>query len=257
MKNQPILSNSLRALREKTAQLQIVGKPVGAIVSVNGKTIGPLPLDKPVPVARGRVEVSLRSDGYTSRSVSIVLTARNPEPVVLELIQQSGSPKQFLVAPAVSIKDPSGISPVIQSTSTLIPRRSDPPDAIEVADGGSSRRTLITAGAMGSGALLAGGAVALILREQKASEFNGSCAFKSGNVTDPGGGPASQRCFDLKAQIDTRQTIAIAGFIGGGVLATASLILWLTEPRRESQAARAHAFQCVPASLGAACRFRF
>src|SRR5437667_8542021 len=43
--NQAVLSGALRAVRDKNAELRIIGAPAGAEVFVNGKNMGQLPLE--------------------------------------------------------------------------------------------------------------------------------------------------------------------------------------------------------------------
>ena len=73
-KNRPALEGALGTIQAHLGRIEVIGDPVGASVSVNGKATGNLPLPDAVRVSAGEVDVDVRAPGYTpaQRTVSIV-----------------------------------------------------------------------------------------------------------------------------------------------------------------------------------------
>jgi hypothetical protein len=235
--NRAVLSSALNKVQENNAELWISGTPIGATVLVNGKPAGHLPLSHPVLVSRGAVDISVAAEGFEAAAKSFTVTIRNPPPVVVGLVQ----------GPTASV-------PSAPNLAAQVPGR---PGQVDQAESPSMRKKVAIGGLAGAAVLAGAGSLALVLREQKAREFNSSCALKDGNVTDPIGGTAPPHCLGVRDQVRTRQTLSIVGFVGAGVLATTSLILWITQPIHETGTAHARSFACSPGVLAATCQYLF
>jgi hypothetical protein len=81
-----------------------------------------------------------------------------------------------------------------------------------------------------AGALAAGGGVGLLVRQQKAAQFNAYRGPQNARCNIPapqnGGGP----CSGYLRSSEQARTIAIVGFVGAGLLAVISGILIATSP---------------------------
>lgn len=118
---------------------------------------------------------------------------------------------------------------------------------------------------LGLGALgLAVRSYALLSRNSSASSFNSEgsdgrkvCFESQGKVLGPNGEAPSDRCTDLKLEVESMTTIATAGFVAGFSFVALGAVLWALEGPRGSQTSQA--LSCAPAlsQLGLACAGRF
>lgn len=65
-RNRSTIEASLKEAKSHLASLTVKGRPVGAEVVLNGKSVGTLPLGGPVLVNEGRIETEVRAPGYKS-----------------------------------------------------------------------------------------------------------------------------------------------------------------------------------------------
>jgi hypothetical protein len=96
-----VLKETLEDAHAHVGRIEVLGDPVGAVVLVNGKSAGALPLAAPVPVNAGSVDVEVSADGFVTERRSLTapaqqvqtavfrlrkvdLAPRNPEPVAAE-----------------------------------------------------------------------------------------------------------------------------------------------------------------------------
>ncbi len=63
-KNEGPLRGALRKVRERLGTLEVRGRPEDALVSVNGRSVGRLPLEAPIRVVAGDVVVQVSREGY-------------------------------------------------------------------------------------------------------------------------------------------------------------------------------------------------
>lgn len=129
------------------------------------------------------------------------------------------------------------------------------PSAHHGAREATSGRTLRTLGWIGIGAAVAGvgvGAVALGLREESASTFNQECPLGPTNSL-------SAECLSRYDAGGTLSSVALGGFLVGGVAAVAAVVLFVVAPSSRGPEATTRAWVCGPqlVTRGAACVGRF
>ena len=241
-----LLEQALGEIQNHLGSLEITGGRPGAEVLVNGQTAGRMPLAKPLRVPAGSVALELRATGYLPVQRTVIVAARTlaREPVIL-------------VPVAGSLSEPppqQGARPL-----TGIPAIGSPEEPVRAGSGSAWgwRRTtgwvLIAAGAAGIGT----GVGFHIARESRAKAFNrDGCANPNGTVIGPAG---CQATYD---GIQSAGGIALAGYIGGAVLAGAGIVLLYTHRGGTDDAPAARPSEallvCGPgAGLGISCGARF
>ena len=260
--NRAKLSEAMRVTKDFLGSLEIVGRPQGAEVEVDGRTVGRLPLPKPLRVTSGK-EVILRvsAPGYEQFRRSVMIGQRELTRVVIELegvpandsttsrsAARSGGPAGGpggMSAPPDRDQAP-GIDP-----SMLTPRSDS---------SGSWRRPAGWAAAGVAAALAGGGIVFLTTSNSRIDKFNNymmpNASTPSCNRQAPEDG--GSQCGRLLDQAELARTISIISFAGAGVATAAAVILFATAPPAEPS----YALHCTPAlgagaTLGATCGARF
>ena len=105
---------------------------------------------------------------------------------------------------------------------------------------------------LGGSALLAlgAGATAHMIRESKATEWNGA------GCEQPGRGSRSEQCGHVDAQRRSAQTVAVVGYAAAGALVAASVVSYLSasEPEHEPDPAGSLAIGLSPYGWGLSCQ---
>lgn len=222
----------LATIGQHLGDLEVLGEGGPAEVWVGNQRIATWPMERPVRVVAGTVVFSVRAPGYVgvTRSAEVApgrLTREHVELVRAPLAVTAGAPvARVTVAPA----------PV--ATTPARPR-------------GSTQRTLAWASGIGAAVFVGTGVVAYVVGSGAAADWNNdSICQQAAMPTVPRGG----QCSGLDSTADTMQALSLAGFIGGGALAVASVVLFAVAPgsRPRESAAR---FGCGvgPTALGMAC----
>lgn len=257
-KNTGSLTQALNMVAEHVGKLEILGGSPGAELRLNGVLQGTLPLSGPLTIATGIVTVDLSAPRCQpiQRAASVLAG---------QMTRESFDP----LAPIVNNEAPVTPMNVVVAPGT-IPTAAVPhtaPDAVPAAPDrgapsslrGSAKWVAGVAGVAG----LATGTIAYLLHRSAATSFNGGCRINSAT-----GQPEASRnsqtdasCRGLRATWDSDYKIAIVGFAAGAVLATAGVVLWLTEPKAGDGSAAAFA-GCAPAlpgpaGVGVGCSLRF
>jgi hypothetical protein len=257
VKNRAILDEALGAIQSHLGRVEVIGDPAGADVSVNGRPVGKLPLQEPVRVSAGEVEVELHASGYVPTQRTVTIVAGQYQRLVLHLAKEA--PASASESPAVTKVDGEQKQPA--ESTPVTPLVATPPPADEP----STARTVVKWSAAGlAGAGLVVGIVGAIEHEKNVSAFNShspACGVdKNGAaVYQIDGAPASD-CQAILNSYRSDTTWAIVGFAGAGVFAVTWLVLQLTEG--SPPAAAEHAFAaplCAPSlsGLGLSCELRF
>jgi len=84
-KNRPVLKDSLEDAHAHVGRIEVLGDPVGAVVLVNGKPAGTLPLAAPVPVNAGSVDIEVSADGFATERRSLTAPAQQVQTAVFRL----------------------------------------------------------------------------------------------------------------------------------------------------------------------------
>jgi hypothetical protein len=115
-KNRSALEASLREAKSHLASVTVTGRPAGAEVLINGKSVGTLPLGGPVLVNEGRTETEVRASGYKADHRVLMVEGNSTAQVSVNL--------ESLPAPAAH-----------QEASTPVAGDSRPPVATPTKDG--------------------------------------------------------------------------------------------------------------------------
>jgi len=89
-KNEAPLRSALTKVQERLGTLEIRGEPEGAAVTVNGRSVGLLPLDEPVRVVSGDVVVQVTSEGHVAVTRRVPVESGKRVREVVRLVPQSG-----------------------------------------------------------------------------------------------------------------------------------------------------------------------
>lgn len=177
-----------------------------------------------------RVPVGAPPDLVVRVAGAVLIPARYGAPqlveagdVVVRATSREGAPWERTVTVAgggaaeVEVPAPAGTaSPALVVAPRIDPPRADPHPNV--------RRTLGVAGLVAGGAALVGGAVATALFA------NTSSSYESDRCVDLP--PSTASCVDRFNTMETLQAVQWATFVGGGLLAAAGAVLFLTAPSR-------------------------
>ena len=255
--NREPLVQLMNRLRSVLGRLEVVGRPTGAEVEVAGRTVGRLPLEGPLRVAKGEIIVRVMAPGYRPFQRSVTVAAGELAQVVIELEQgQAGQ------AAAQTLR------PVVQSPYGIPGTRGPglPPGQLLEEQAVVAQDWRVPAGwaSAGVAALLAAGAgVGAYISYSNIKQFNDHTGAPNANqrcnqrAPDNGGG----RCPGWLSTAETSRTLSIASGVGAGVAAIAAIVFFSTAPSAEELGAR-HArndLTCAPTvgGIGAGCLWRF
>jgi len=257
-KNHDALTRDMVIIKGHVARLEISGQPEGAEVVVNGHVVGKLPLEGPISITAGEVDLEARSPGYQHEVRKLTLAGGQYQQIVVRLQKDEPAATQATpVAPStiVATPPPAEPTPPAPATNPAAPAPADQPP--------SSLRLVATWGALGlAGAGLAVGITSSVIRSSKLSQFKSDgCSIDMGRAVDTMTDVASAHCQSLLDSYNGTRTWQIVGFVSAGVFAATWLALFLTEPSTPSGAhgsvAHTRSFTCGPTGnmTGAACLF--
>jgi hypothetical protein len=279
--NRAALEKTLARARSQIGDLAIDGGPRGAAVSANGHPVGTLPLDSPIRLAAGRIEIAVSAPNHATVTRAVQLVAGEHQRLTINLERVLAGPSTSSspsAGPAggvasLSTPGPAGAAPSAPpgTTATLAsapsgstPASGAPPGRpaadlrAEVPPGAATGLTRTAAWAT-AGAAVAGLGVGLGLELaalSKNSEFKASCGLDDHNNPVPKSSVMPQQCTDLRNTWNTERTWSIVGYAGGAALAvTSGLLFWSSRPAANPNI---HArLQCVPGIAGISCRGEF
>ena len=209
------LKQALAVIRQRLAQLTIDVPDVdGATIKINGRRVGTSPLNRPVSVVAGSAVVEVSAPNYwaMTRTLNLQPGSRAREQFVL--VAKPPPPPPPMAATPRPPPPPTG-SESNQTTTTQanLTKSSDGPDLALPA--------YITAG--GAAVALGVGVAYLFIRNGHVDRYNDDSVCLVGNRT------RDENCGDELSSANTAETIMIAGFAGGGVLAATALTLFLLD----------------------------
>jgi hypothetical protein len=221
-KNRSALEASLSEAKSHLASVTVGGRPVGAEVLVNGKSVGTLPLDGPVHVNEGRIEMEVRAAGYKTDHRVLTVEGSNTAQVIVNL-EAAAAPIAHQEAPA---------SPVAAAPSAPTTADSRTPTATPTTEGDAAssggelpawRKTLpwvATAGALAAGGI---GIWQAVSASSSLNQFQGITAC---GATDQMRG-TDQRCAGLYDDWSSHRRNSWIAFGAAGVLAAGSVGLFV------------------------------
>jgi hypothetical protein len=223
------LEESLRVVREHLGTLQLEGT-AGAMVEVNGRALGKLPLESPLRVRAGSVTVLATLEGFVALERITSVPAQGEARVSLELQAKRDDAQKAPPAPPPPQASPSPSGPV--TPEAAVARASTEKE-------GSSTLAWIAAGGAALGT--AAGVVSLIIRAKNVAKYNDDSICAPGN-----GLTRIQNCPGARSAAYEAQTAAIISFAAGAALAITSAVLFVTASPED-------AGQVPPSTARAAC----
>jgi hypothetical protein len=248
--NRAELERVLAGIRASIGEIEVVGQPPGSEVVVNGQSVGILPLAKPVRVGDGPVRVEVRADGYRPSIQTLTMSKGAKQQVDVRLARVTGALASL---------------PIAEPTADIADQATGPANGRGRT--GSRTAAWVTAGA--ATAAVGVGVVASLTWASKRDEFDNHTVPVLDNAgvatirrrkdcgvqNDNRGGEDCARLYD---QVNRAKTIAVVGYVSGGLLAAGAATLFLLAPSPE--APRAHAgVTCAPTlvAVGGICRLAF
>jgi hypothetical protein len=195
------LEESLAAIQEHLASLEVESNIAGAELWIGGVLGGHLPLDRPLRVEAGDVIVQVRAPGYALVQQTLHVEAKSQVHVAFTLVSQ--------LAPIAS---PTGQRSVTDHSGAGRPTF------------GTRKLAWIALGSAGGFGLV--GVAGLVTREWEAQIWNDDT-----QCAPPPGHSRSDRCGTNRDIGTAAQTIAIAAFAGSAVAAVVSGMLFLGSSR--------------------------
>jgi hypothetical protein len=221
--NRRVLEAALKEAKSHLAGVTVEGRPAGAEVLFNGKSVGTLPLAAPVPVNEGRVEIDVRAAGYESDHRVLTVAGNSPAQVSVNL-KPAAAPK----LPPPTVDRP----PVATSSATAaVEARAQPagnPADLTARPGELPGWRRALPWALAVGAVAAGGiavwqatSAAHALDQFNAVPNNACGASDPNHGTDPS-------CNQLYQDWSSRRTNAWIGAAAAGALGVgaAALFVW-------------------------------
>jgi hypothetical protein len=239
-KNVAVLQDALAAVGQHLGSLEVLGKPAGAEVLLDGRVVAKLPLAEPLRVTAGTVPVELRAPGYLPlvRTVTVVAGQLTRESVTLQPVPEGGAaanPEPRTPPPA----QPPPPQPSQPTQPSAEPSR-------------SPLRTAAWATLIGGAVFAVAGGVSVILREIDAENYNSNCV----DPPTPLDMAQQSQCSDWKSGGDTTSKLAIGTLVTAGVLGATSAVLFAITRSAPSESRAA--FACMPTpTLGLSCAARF
>lgn len=234
-RNRAVLDATQGTIQAHLGRLEVRSVTPGAALWIQNRRVASLPMAQPARVPVGTVTFEVRATGYvTAMRVATIVSngfARESVDLAPETAPQPATvatppPPARLVQPA--------------------PRASDVPAAPS-----SLTRTLGWTSAATAGAFLVGGSIAYVVGLNQVDSYNETCP-------PPDTPSLSPDCQGRVSSVQTMQALAITGFVGGGVLAAASAVLFLVAPSRAAErGAAALACRRGPGDLGVTCGVTF
>lgn len=225
--NRASLEQALSAVRGHLGTLTVSCAAPGATVQVGNAPAVPLPLQRPLRVTTGFVDLVVRAPGHrpSERRVAVPM---GDDPIAVEVTLIPAAPVAAATPTAAVVATPppqavsSAPSPTVPATATLAPRQTEAAWQRPVGIG------LIA----GAGVALGIGVVGALIREGAAGRFNdGGCLlFPDRDVLSSGGAA----CRDHLSSVETGQTLGVAGFVTAGILGAAGITLFFLAPRAHS-----------------------
>ena len=232
VKNKPALSQALATVQDHLGNLQILGAPPGAIVKVDDRDVGTLPMPEPAHVNAGEVLVSVSAPGHVEirRKLTVSPHGMLRDSFNLVAVQQQEAPAAIGVSKRPAAESESGGPP----TETLARTEATAP-----ADRGRRITGMQGWGIAAAAAGLATAGVAGYFASRAIARNNDS---KTGCIVDACDPPSKRARLDA---LDAGNKATIASIVGGALVATGVVLFIAGRPSAEAGAASA--FMITPA----------
>ncbi len=243
MRTRPVLEQALAVIQQHVGRVEVRGNVPGAVVRIDGRQVGTLPLVEAVPVIAGTVTLEVGAPGHYPVSRQLVVPAAS---LVRESVDLAPVPETPVTSP-VRVTAPTGAT---SAAPVVEPRTSPPTVAVVTAPRvapASSRRTFAWVSAAAAAALVGGGVALLVAGNAAVTRYN-----NDDNCLPASGARRYDACGGDYDGGTLMQSLGVTGLVVGGGLAVTSAVLFLTAPTRRGASAR---FTCGhgPGELGVSC----
>jgi hypothetical protein len=238
------LGEQLARVREHVGNLEVITNAPRGELRIGGAAVATLPMTEPLRVPSGALTYEVVAPGF-ERELRRVEVAAGVEQLTREnlaLTPEAVTPTPPRVEPP---------PPQVTPPPRIAPPRDTPPPPIAPPPprGDWMRPTAIAATAVG-GLLLVGGAAALLVGAPAAEIYNDNTrCFVVGR------GSRGTQCASERATAEQMGALAVAGFVSGGLLAAAGVVLFVVAP--SSPRAAAVTVAPGPGDLGLSLGGRF
>lgn len=212
------LEFSLRAVESHLGSLRVECAAPDATVSIVGRADTALPMREPLRLPPGTVAIETRAPGHRAARQEVTLAAGESVRVVVQLASA-----RDVVATEPVVTPPAPTPPREVTTPVEAPRVRPEPAPVS--------RTLHHLGwaALGSAALLAGGGVAaMLVRDDAAARWNDDTRCLGGGRT------REQNCAASRERVELMNSLMIAGYTAGAVLAVSAVVAFAVAPARRA-----------------------
>jgi hypothetical protein len=278
-KNRSTLQNALKTIRSHVGSLDILGKPPGAEILIEGEVVGHLPLAAPLHLPVGKTTLELRAPGYFTVTRVVTIEPEKPtrETVLMRRDESARQGASGAGAGADAVAGgPGAGGPAMASSraradtpgprepeATTKPEEQARPLSQKPSEGdagtgadhdagiGWRRPTEIAAAGVAAAGLILGIVEHLKWRDKVDSfERMDACGFNEVNR----GGPS---CQQLYTDGQSARNLAFIGYGAAAALAATAAILYFTEPA--AAGASTSMLTCVPTAgaRGIECALRF
>lgn len=239
------LTGALASVRTNISDVTITGGPVGAEVSINGQSVGRLPLPSPVRLAKGPADISLHAPGYAPASQLLKVPGGTQETVAIVLAKATA-------------EVPAQTGPIEATSPPASPSNRGATDQ-EPASGANPGRVAawVTGAAAGLGLIF--GAAETVVWVGKKNDFDNhqnpsTMVHDCATSLTSAGGPGCQGIHD---DLVRARTLAFVGYGVAAALGVTSAILFATSGSGRSRSDMA--FACVPdpSTRGVGCSLSF
>lgn len=86
-RNRDALKEQSELVKTHVGRVEILAEPTGALVSVNGRPVGSVPLADAVPVNEGLVDVEVSAEGYGTMSRSLTIAGESYQRLMIRLVK--------------------------------------------------------------------------------------------------------------------------------------------------------------------------
>lgn len=220
-----VLETARREIAVHLPRLSPECNVTGAVLAVDGETVGPLPLDEPYVLPTGTGVLEVRAPGYAAQRRMVSVAEGSVFREAFTLVPEVAAPT-VMVAPSASV------TPVADASR-----------------GGSVLRPLGITG-LALGAVLVGVGIAgvVLQRSYVASFTNQNCYLSNGELVGPVGCALDYNTGRIM------EAMSITGFVAGGVFAAAGVTLLLLDRGRGR---RTSSIACGVGADGVGCTGAF
>ncbi|HEX3695809.1 MAG TPA: PEGA domain-containing protein [Polyangia bacterium] len=239
-KNRAVLESAVVSIETHVGELEILGGPSGAEVTVEGKPQGTLPLPSRLHAVAGTASVEVRASGFLPATRTVVIV---PGQLTRETIN---------LRPVSALPLPSG-GGSFESAQESAPSTGNG----EVGRSAETEtspwpRRAAWIGVAGAGAFAIGGTAALLVRQSKAHWFEDKAHACDENAPNKGGAGCQSDYDDGQ----TATKMAVIGYVAAGAFAAGAAVLFLTaHSAADAPKSTAVGLACLPSvgGLGVAC----